>query len=666
MIFHLLVVDDEERVLDGLVPSLVQDLKSRLLSDSAFARANELAGFPLPTSGQPNVKVSVAGYQSATLSHLEQSGPAHIHLHALCEKEGSFARALGLLKEHFVAVVVSDLRFSNDSRGARAGKYFVEDVQRRNPETFGILISAYQKPEDFPADRFLRKGAGANLSDKELVNKVIEGFSSYLNQPSIRQLSRELGRRGLVYQSDKFGSMLRRVVDYASLYFGAECSTDPGPRRPRPTLLLDGETGTGKTELAGLVHALSERREERFVKATGNQLTNETFLRSILFGHVRGAFTNAMADRTGLVQEAGKGILLLDDLHYLNKDCSVILHSFLDDGEYCKLGRDEQRMSSDSAIIVTVEGPRWEEIKKNQHLPESFVNRVEQLVVRVPPLRARVEDIEYQAHRYCQEFAMSIGKTMELMPSAVAWMVEYGFPGGNSRRLRDFVKGVVTTNARVNDMLGGSEMEEYAREIGLTFSSRPVRADVGSAIPGSSVSPPSTKPNTPATNVPELKERRLESLSPVPRGSNSPFDEMTGPEVPGAPGETDGMAEAALPENWPPEGCNRWQYRVARLAARALAKECKIPDAVAFIRCQRLFNHDLARYWLAFLAVARGSVPALDFKMVDELIRLYAVYREGDPVKAAKELGMKDNALREFIYSREQSRFTDTAPPEDR
>ena len=82
---------------------------------------------------------------------------------------------------------------------------------------------------------------------------MVEGFAYYLNQPTIRRFASELNRRGLVYQSDSFGAMLRRIYDYAGLYFGREPPEEPGRRRPRPTLLMEGETGTGKTELAGLV-----------------------------------------------------------------------------------------------------------------------------------------------------------------------------------------------------------------------------------------------------------------------------------------------------------------------------------------------------------------------------------------------------------------------------
>lgn len=596
MILHAMIVDDEEDVLESLAPGFVRDLARRLPADEAFRKANEEAGRPIPAKGRINVKVSASGYRSAKVAKYSHHNPVHVHLHLCCEKGGSFRHALRLLKEQFFAVVVSDLRFSDDLAGARAGKLFIEDVCRRNPDTFGILYSAYQRPEGFPEDRFLRKGAADNLVGEELLAKMIEGFTAYVSSPDVRRFARELDRRGIVYQSDAFGATLRRLYDFASLYFGEEPPNQADRRRPRPTLLIDGETGAGKTELAGLLHVASDRRDEPFVSATCNQLTNESFLRSILFGHIKGSFSGAANDRPGLVQTAGGGVLLLDDLHKLSDGCSVILHSFLDDGEYSHLGEDEVRRRGKAAVLCTVESPRWEQIKAEQLLSESFVHRVEQLVLRVPPLRDRPEDIEYQANHYCALMSQEIGEEMELSPGAIAWLVDYGFPGGNSRKLRDFVRGVQTAHARVTDYLDVAELEEYATETGLSA------------------------PTTSRVRV-----------SAVPEGGATP--------------------------DWPGE-TGSWRARIVALASLALVDEYDLAPEAANAACRELFEDHFPRLWDALAGIGRSLDPErpIEIKLFDELLRYYAIYRAGAPAKGARELGMKDNALREFVYSREQRR----------
>lgn len=612
MILHAMIVDDEEDVLESLVPAFVKELATRLSANAAFQEANRKAGSPFPTA-RLNIKVSASGYESGKVAKYAFHRPVHLHLHLCCEKGGSFRHALRLLREQFFAVVVSDLRFSEDTLGSRAGRFFIQDVIRRNPDTYGILYSAYQKPEDFPADRFVRKGSAGNLAGQELLEKIVEGFVHYLSSPSIAGLCQELTERGLVYQSDAFGAMLRQAYDFAQLYFNVDEGQPSTRRRPRPTILIDGETGTGKTELAGLMHSLSERRAEPFIAATCGQLSDEQFLRSTLFGHIKGSFSGATQDRAGLVETAGRGVLLLDDLHKLGEGSSVILHSFLDDGEYSHLGQDEQRRAARCAIVGTVETPRWEEIKSKGELPESFLHRVEQLVLRVPALAARPEDIEHQARYYCRLHAAALGEEMELTDAATAWLVDFGFPGGNSRKLRDFLKGVLGRCARVTDTIDVADLEEYALESRLSMR------------PG---------------NV--LVRPESQGVSPPPPAS----------------------AAAASTETWEAlSDASSWQGRIARLAARSVADELKLSSEQAEQLCRPLFEQDFPKLWTSLESLAsrwsaesRGKDKSIDIKLFDELLRYFVVYRTGSPAKAARELGMKDNALREFIYSREQKR----------
>lgn len=591
MIPHVLIVDDEEDVLDALVPGFLRELSQRLARDDGFRAATSARGIDLPRTPL-NLSVSAHGYQSQKVPRLVAHSPVHLRLHLCCEKGGSFTHSLRLLKEQFVAVVVSDLRFADDGLGARAGRLFVDDVERRNPETFAVLYSAYQRPDGFPPERFVRKGAANNLGGEELLEKIVQGLTQFFQSPRVGRLAAELARRGLAYESDAFGTVLRRLTEYARLYFDVEEPDARGRRRPRPMLLLDGETGTGKTELAHLLHQVSGRAAFPFVAATCNQLTDETFLRSTLFGHVKGSFSGATTDRPGLVQSAGKGILLLDDLHKLTDGASMILHSFLDDGEYSHLGQDETRRSALAAIVATVETPRWEEIKRTGALSESFIHRVEQLIVRIPPLRERPEDIALQTKMYVREFAKAAGVEIEITEGAIAWLKEDGFAGGNSRRLRDFLKGVVSTNARVLDQIDVGELREHAREIGSI-------------------------PKRPAA----------------------------GPTAVARPPAADSAESSA------------WSERITRLAARALAEELSLPEADAFAKIEQLFADEFGRVWESLRAVAnRLEQKQVDIKLTDELLRYFLVRQTGSPAKAAKELGMKDNALREFIYSREDKR----------
>ncbi len=113
MIPHLMFVDDEEDVLESFVPGFLSDLSRRLSQSEAFQAANEQAGGLFP-SGRINFALNAVGYESSKAAAYQYRTPIHFRVHLVCEKGGSFRHALRLLKDHFFAVVVSDLRFSSD------------------------------------------------------------------------------------------------------------------------------------------------------------------------------------------------------------------------------------------------------------------------------------------------------------------------------------------------------------------------------------------------------------------------------------------------------------------------------------------------------------------------------------------------------------------------
>ena len=250
------------------------------------------------------------------------TAPHHVHLHLVRERGGRFDLARALLNEQLFAVVVSDLRFSDDAGGQRAGQLFVDEVHRVHPEVQGILYSAYPRPDGFPADRFVRKGGEAHSGGNGLAEVVVGAIKRHLADPAVAAFGAAIADQGVVYQSESFGTTLAQLFDLGRL-LGSE---NPQPRRradaEAPALLAPGRRERDReAAVAGLFHAATDRRKAPLVVASCNELTNETLLRSILFGHKRGAFTDARDDRPGLVSTAGRGVILLDDFHRLPTSC---------------------------------------------------------------------------------------------------------------------------------------------------------------------------------------------------------------------------------------------------------------------------------------------------------------------------------------------------------
>src|SRR3954447_26073276 len=174
---HLMVLDDDPRLLDSLISSFPTDRARDRGRDRAVGEALR-RGDP-GGGGSIHVKVTAHGYESERLAAYRHRTPHHVHLHLVRERGGRFDFARRLLNDQLFAVVVSDLRFSDDAGGLRAGQLFVDEAGRVHPEVQGLLYSAYPRPEGFPADRFIRKG-GEGASGPGLAETVVKAFVRHL------------------------------------------------------------------------------------------------------------------------------------------------------------------------------------------------------------------------------------------------------------------------------------------------------------------------------------------------------------------------------------------------------------------------------------------------------------------------------------------------------
>jgi MoxR-like ATPase len=587
---HLMVLDDDPRVLDSLVPSFLHELARGLGRSEAASEALRRGEIGLNPSSPVNVKLSAHGYESDRLAAYRHRTPHHVHVHLVRESAGRFDLARRLLNEQLFAVVVSDLRFSDDAPGQRAGQLFVDEVRRVHPEAQGLLYSAYPRPDNFPADRFIRKG-GEATGGPTLAEVVVRAVEGYLADPAVAAFVRGIADQGLIYQSESFGTTLAQVFGLSRLLgFAANANTPGRMRRPLPCVLLDGESGTGKRGLAALFHAASDRRKFPMPVASCNELTNETLLRSILFGHKRGAFTDAREDRPGLVATAGKGTLLLDDFHRLPTACSAILHSFLEDGEYSRLGEEEVRRQAECAAVLTVETGPWAERRRSGELPLAFLARVERLPLRVPPLRERPEDIEAQARWLAKAVGAELAADIELSDDAIAQLKVQPFAESNSRELRNAVERAVYAHYRETDQIEWSHLQPF----------------LGGG------DPPLSRPAPPKQSTP-----------------------------------------AAAPTTAPPI-LNEWQRRLRALAAKILAKGLNLAPPEAESLTATLFDQSLPTAWPAVDAARqRDNAPPIPLPVWEDLWRCFAVSYLGGPTPAEKVLGIPANTLRQWINDRE-------------
>lgn len=205
--------------------------------------------------------------------------------------------------------------------------------------------------------------------------------------------------------------------------------------RVSSSVLVTGESGTGKELVAKAIHEHSERRSHKFIAVDCGALPDD-LIESELFGHKRGAFTTALADKVGLFEEAHGGTLFLDEIANTSRRFQVKLLRALQDREVRRLGEVVLR-KLDLRVIAATNSELMPMVRKGE-FREDLYYRLNVVSIHVPPLRRRMDDIpllvEYLLH--------SRGKTMS--ESALEKLMSYGFPG-NVRELENIVEAAACT-----------------------------------------------------------------------------------------------------------------------------------------------------------------------------------------------------------------------------
>jgi DNA-binding NtrC family response regulator len=234
------------------------------------------------------------------------------------------------------------------------------------------------------------------------------------------------------------------------------------------TILLLGESGTGKEKIAGLLHRLSQRSRGPFVVVDCGS-TPSTLLESELFGHAKGAFTNAFKDKKGLVAEAHGGTLFLDEIGNISSEMQLRLLRFLQERKIRRVG-DVAETPVNCRVIAATNADLAELVRRGE-FREDLYYRLKVITIQVPPLRERKADIPVLADRFLQLFTED-GRLPRLDVEVAEAMLEYGWPG-NVRELRNMLEAAVILSSdgviRMDDM----QFEE---------------ADLDSPLPGSGLS----------------------------------------------------------------------------------------------------------------------------------------------------------------------------------
>ena len=235
----------------------------------------------------------------------------------------------------------------------------------------------------------------------------------------------------------------RRVNDLIDLSLIGECPSflDALDRLKRFTrcdapVLIEGETGTGKELAARAVHYLSERREHPFIPVNCGALP-DALLENELFGHAKGAFTDARESYTGLIAQAEQGTLFLDEVESLSPRAQVALLRFLQEMEYRPLG--SPRTLQANVRVIGATNLSLEGMQAQGHFRQDLLYRLNIMPVRLPPLRERADDVLLLAEHFLAGLRRRYGRPDRyLHEDFLAWMRRHDWPG-NIRELENLL-----------------------------------------------------------------------------------------------------------------------------------------------------------------------------------------------------------------------------------
>ncbi len=308
------------------------------------------------------------------------------------------------------------------------------------------------------------------------VEAMRRGAYDYLLKPVNPQ---DLGMR--VHRAIRFSEILRRNAAYErrlnqEASIGQLVGVGPSFHRlhqeireaahVRATVLIQGETGTGKGLIAQAIHEASAERTKPF-QVIDCATVPEGMVESELFGHVRGAFTGAIADKPGLIELANGGTVFLDEIGELPLPLQAKLLRVLEDGEVRPVGGT--RVKRVDLRVVAATNQDLEEKVRAGTFRKDLYFRLAVISIRVPPLRKRLEDLPAIARRLTEQCGREMGKPyLRLDPSAIERLCAYSWPG-NVRELRNVVERAVMLTKR--ESIVGETVQAILQASGDTTTS---------------------------------------------------------------------------------------------------------------------------------------------------------------------------------------------------
>jgi DNA-binding NtrC family response regulator len=341
------------------------------------------------------------------------------------EQAESGEHALAKLADFAFDVIITDLRLPGID-----GSAVVDAALDRYPDIIAIVVTGYGTVKD--AVEAIKRGAWDFVSKPFQIDELLHALSAALEQRRLKSENAYL--RAQLDERHRFEGLIGKSPAMKRLFQLLETVA-----ATNSTILIDGETGTGKEVVARAIHHNSPRKVHRFVALNCSAIP-ETLLEAEIFGHVRGAFTGAIGNREGRLEQAHRGTLFLDEVGTMSPALQMKLLRVLQEREFERVG-DSKTIKVDVRVIAATNSDLLKMVGEGQ-FREDLYYRLNVIPVHLPPLRERRDDIPLLVQHFLEKFRSGGAAVVTVSQEAMRQLMSYNWPG-NVRQLENATERAV-------------------------------------------------------------------------------------------------------------------------------------------------------------------------------------------------------------------------------
>jgi len=379
-----------------------------------------------------------------------------------------------VVTEQKIEVILLDMNFNHDAISGQEGFYWLKKILVLDPSVVVVLMTAYGDIQ--LAVDAIKAGASDFLAkpwkNEQLLGAIAAAFSHAKDKQKVGELTRQTQGLNHALSDQKFeflGQSLAMKKVFDTIEKAAKTDAN---------ILITGESGTGKELAAHAIHLASNRSEQAFISLDMGSIAISLF-ESELFGHKKGAFTDAKADRTGRFELAHQGSLFLDELGNLPLSQQATLLAALQNRQITPVGGTKTINVNIRLICATNENLSQAVVEGR--FRQDLLYRINTVEIRLPALRERVDDIPLLAEYYLEHFSRKYKRNLCFNPDDMLVLCHYAWPG-NVRELAHVIERAVILSERgildIRSVIGEKTPNKHG-QIDVTSQDKSQEGDVG-------------------------------------------------------------------------------------------------------------------------------------------------------------------------------------------